>query len=182
MYCLGSIPIAGTNFGSVSENCYSLYLYKRTNMTQKHGIPDEVYIEAYGRLRSLTKISYELKVPDVTVYRRCKKLGLEFKNGGHNKGKKMIRFKTSDILEGKHPTYPTGKVKNRIIEEKIFPYECNKCGITEWNGNPIVLQLDHKDGNGKNHKKNNLRLICPNCHSQTETYCGKNKRNIYMGL
>lgn len=36
------------------------------------------------------------------------------------------------------------------------------------------MQLDHIDGDSHNHKLENLRMICPNCHTQTETYCGKN--------
>ena len=54
-------------------------------------------------------------------------------------------------------------------------YRCVFCGLgSEWNGKPIVLHMDHVDGNRKNNKKENLRWLCPNCHSQTETY-GKSK-------
>ena len=52
---------------------------------------------------------------------------------------------------------------------------CSVCGITEHNGLPIVLECDHIDGNHKNNTVDNLRLICPNCHSQTDTYKNKNK-------
>ena len=52
--------------------------------------------------------------------------------------------------------------------------KCLICGISEWNDKPIVLHLDHIDGNNNNFKRENLRFICPNCHSQTDTYCGKN--------
>ena len=51
--------------------------------------------------------------------------------------------------------------------------KCLICGISEWNGNPITLHLDHVDGDNRNEERSNLRLICPNCHSQTSTYCGK---------
>lgn len=53
---------------------------------------------------------------------------------------------------------------------------CNACTIgTTWNGLPLVLQLDHIDGDKRNNLLENLRLICPNCHSQTKTFCGRNK-------
>lgn len=62
---------------------------------------------------------------------------------------------------------------------------CLLCNITDWNNKPIVFQFDHIDGNPDNNTKENFRMICPNCHSQTDTYGVKNKnakhsrRNIY---
>lgn len=52
---------------------------------------------------------------------------------------------------------------------------CWTCGITDWNSKPIVFEVEHIDGNSDNNSKNNVSLICPNCHSQTDTYKGKNK-------
>ena len=144
-------------------------------MKQKHNIDDSVYIEAYGRLKTIGKIAHELGVPDITVWRRCKKLGLTFKNGGHNKDQKLIKFDLEDILNGLHPQYPTVKLKTRLIKENKLEYKCHICSVYEWNSKKIVLHLDHIDGNSKNHNLSNLRLLCPNCHSQTDTWCGKNK-------
>jgi len=56
-------------------------------------------------------------------------------------------------------------------------YKCAVCNITEHNSKELVLECDHIDGNHKNNKPKNLRLICPNCHSQTTTYKNKNKGN-----
>lgn len=144
-------------------------------MKQNHGIEDSVFIEAYYRLGTINKIAAELKIPDISVWRRCKKLDLEFKNGGHNKGKNIERFETQDILAGKHPQYSTLKLKNRLIKENILKEECSECGIKDWNRKKIVFQLDHINGESKDHRLQNLRLLCPNCHSQTDTWCGKNK-------
>lgn len=51
--------------------------------------------------------------------------------------------------------------------------KCNKCGLSEWMGQPITFELDHKDGNRENNIRSNLEILCPNCHSMTETWCGR---------
>lgn len=52
---------------------------------------------------------------------------------------------------------------------------CECCGLSEWNNEPIPLQVHHVDGNNLNNELNNLQLLCPNCHAQTDNYCGRNK-------
>ena len=60
---------------------------------------------------------------------------------------------------------------------KIYGNKCFECGINEWNNKPIVVELEHKNGNSSDNSLNNCCLLCPNCHSQTDTYKGKNKGN-----
>lgn len=81
----------------------------------------------------------------------------------------------NEVLEGKHPHYPTRRVKYQLLKHGIKKSICEVCNNTIWNGLPISLELEHIDGNRHNHKLANLKLICPNCHAQTETYRGKNK-------
>ena len=67
------------------------------------------------------------------------------------------------------------RVKQYVLEQQN--YHCAMCGINEWNGKKIVLELEHKDGNSLNYNRDNLECLCPNCHSQTSTYKNKNKGN-----
>jgi hypothetical protein len=66
-------------------------------------------------------------------------------------------------------------VKKYLAEQR--GYACEECGITEHNSKPIVLECDHIDGNSTNNLSENLRLICPNCHSQTPNFKGANRGN-----
>ena len=64
----------------------------------------------------------------------------------------------------------------RLLREKQ-DNKCKVCKRKTWNGKPIPLELDHIDGDSSNEIIKNLRLLCPNCHAQTDTYKGKNKGN-----
>lgn len=94
-------------------------------------------------------------------------------NGDKRKNNKIP---LNDILNGLHPLYPISKLRIRLIKENIFQHECNRCKNTHWMEDIIPLQLEHKDGNPTNHELDNLELLCPNCHAQTKTYCGKNSK------
>lgn len=70
-----------------------------------------------------------------------------------------------------------GSVKRRILEEKLIEYKCKKCGITDtWKNEPISLQLEHINGVNNDNRLENLCFLCPNCHSQTRTFGGRNAR------
>lgn len=87
------------------------------------------------------------------------------------------KWKNEDIFIENSPV-ATEIIKNRILKEKIFPYVCRKCKNTgSWCGEPITLQLEHKNGNNRDHRLENLEFLCPNCHSQTSTYGRKNINN-----
>ena len=60
---------------------------------------------------------------------------------------------------------------------KTRDYKCEECGLSIWNEKPITLEAHHKDGDYRNNKDHNLILLCPNCHSQTDTYRIGNKGN-----
>ena len=67
-------------------------------------------------------------------------------------------------------------IRKYIIRHNLIPYICEKCGNDgKWQGTVLALQLDHRNGVNNDHRLENLRWLCPNCHSQTDTFTGKNK-------
>ena len=75
--------------------------------------------------------------------------------------------------------HPRNIVRKRIIRDSLIEYKCAICGITEWNNKTLSLELDHINGINNDHRLENLRFLCPNCHSQTSTYGAKNK-DLYI--
>jgi hypothetical protein len=137
---------------------------------------DETIIEVSNRSRTMAEAAAELGLHFNTFKRRAKRLGCYNTNQG-SKGISRYRtpdIKLEDILEGKHPQYQTFKLKNRLFKEGLKINQCEECGISEWNGKPLKCELDHVNGDRTDHRLKNLKIVCPNCHSQTETFRAKN--------
>jgi hypothetical protein len=118
----------------------------------------------------------ELKCKPETLNWWLDKMGLNY-NG--NKGGKGIRVnpKNRTALEyAQLPSCRSGVLKKKMIKEGLIEDVCDECGTTNlWCGKPITLELDHIDGNRFNNNFSNLRVLCPNCHSQTPTF--RKKKN-----
>lgn len=94
-----------------------------------------------------------------------------------NKGRRGI------VYDGSNPGNKAraGELRRRQVIERDG-INCNICGLEPvWSGKPLQHQVDHIDGNNKNHDLSNLRLLCPNCHTQTDTYGPKNVGRIKHG-
>ena len=101
-----------------------------------------------------------------------------FTGQGWNKELKF-KPKTAKKLEDimtKDSSYQSYKLLHRLVSEGVKEWKCECCGLTEWNGQPIPLELHHIDGDRSNNTKENLQILCANCHSQTENFRGKKNR------
>ena len=90
-------------------------------------------------------------------------------------GFKPVKKKLQDILI-ENSSFSRTQLKDRLIKEGLLEYKCvgKDCGnIGEWKGKKLSLQLDHINGIYNDNRIENLRFLCPNCHSQTETYANK---------
>lgn len=115
-----------------------------------------------------------------TVDKRIRELGLDtshFLGSGHLKGKSHY-YKTrplASILVHLKPEN-TWRLRNRLIREGVKAHQCERCKNTEWLGEPIPLELHHVDGDRTNNRLENLKLLCPNCHTATLNYRGSKKK------
>ena len=115
-----------------------------------------------------------------TLNNLIKKYNLDishFKGCGWKKNKKgtndVCFFKLNDVLQNQ-TSYKSSSLLKRLISNQIKEYKCENCGIVEWNNKPISLELHHIDGDHNNNFLDNLQILCPNCHSQTFNYRGRN--------
>lgn len=95
-------------------------------------------------------------------------------NGWNEATRDKIRKTWNDkLLNSEFSELGYESQRKRIILEQNNT--CNKCGISEWLEKPIILEIDHIDGNNMNHVRENMEGLCPNCHSVTDTWRGRNK-------
>lgn len=105
-----------------------------------------------------------------TVRRRVEQLDLDTSHWGKRSQKRSDRVPNEQVFV-EHSSSNKHRLKRRVIDENLLPYECRECGISEWQGKRLSLHLDHINGDRSDDRLDNLRFLCPNCHSQTETYC-----------
>lgn len=77
----------------------------------------------------------------------------------------------------KNSSVKRDKIRNIILKNNLLEYKCKECDLGPvWQNKSLTLQVDHINGDPTDHRLDNLRFLCPSCHSQTDTYCGKNKK------
>ena len=111
------------------------------------------------------------------LQKRCEEFGIDtshFTGQGWNIIKHP-KFGNGISLEERFVIQKTkkasSKTKEILFNHTLKEKRCERCGLTEWIGEPITFQLHHINGNPKDDRLENLQILCPNCHSQTDSYC-----------
>lgn len=110
---------------------------------------------------------------------RIRELGLEINNKVEKA--KYPRFHTVPLEEilVEDSCFSSDRLKKRLLKTGLLREQCSNCGLgSEWNGEHLSLHLDHKNGKRSDNRIENLRILCPNCHSQTKTYAGRKNQKL----
>lgn len=149
-------------------------------------LSDEQFVELLKKSSTISEVLFKL---DYTVK-------------GNSWGYSQVKRRMDDlnldysIFKGKSAVIKTGRLNNvrkedilkenckhqrtvlrrYVIKNNLIPYKCAICGCTEWQGKTLSLELDHINGINNDNRLENLRFLCPNCHSQTSTYGSRNQQ------
>lgn len=140
-----------------ADKCVNMY-----DLCKKMGIKN-IGGEDYKEIRNLAK--------DLNIK-------LKFSYEKHSLPVSLPPKKLEEILVENSEYRNTNRLKNKLFKEGLKEKKCEICGNVEWNGKEIPLQIHHVNGIHNDNRIENLQIVCPNCHAQTDTYCGKNS-NTY---
>ena len=155
----------------------------------KYKFTKEQFENAVNKSLSIAQVCRELGVVAVggnykTIHNKIKLFNIDishFTGQCWNKGLKLPntkpKLKFEDVFIENSTYTNTNSLKKRMYKEGLKEKICECCGIIEWQNKPIVFELDHVNGINTDNRLENLRILCPNCHSQTHSFRGKNKNS-----
>lgn len=145
----------------------------RDNTTISGVLRDLGLSTSAGNFRTFHRYVKELEI-DTSHFLGCAWV----REAGWNPGTKWT---LEQILVKDSPYRGTGQqLRKKLLKAGLLEEKCYKCGLPpEWEGEPLTLQLDHINGEPADHRLENLRLLCPNCHTQTRNFCSRNKKGRY---
>lgn len=119
-----------------------------------------------------------------TLKRKIKEFNLDIShftfNKQYKKGEEHSRFKNVSEFLKENTVIKPYRLKLKLLHAGLKENKCECCGISEWHGKIINCQLHHINGDESDNRLENLMMLCPNCHSQTDNYCGSaNEKEKY---
>ena len=168
-------------FGTSTSYLYENFKDMRTKRTK------EVFEDAAKKSHSIAGICRLLGLKPCggnyrLIHNAIEKYNLNishFTGQGWNTGLvfKPFEEKPLNAILTKDSTFQSYKLKKRLLKEGIKDNICENCGLEQWQGTAIPLELHHINGNNRDNRLENLMLLCPNCHALTNSYRGRNKKN-----
>lgn len=149
-------------------------------------LSDEQFVELLKKSSTISEVLFKLGYTVKgnswgysQVKRRMDDLNLDYSifkgKSAVMKITKLNNVKKEDILK-ENCRHQRTVLRRYVIKNNLIPYKCAICGCTEWQGKTLSLELDHINGVNNDNRLENLRFLCPNCHSQTSTYGSRNQQ------
>lgn len=149
-------------------------------------LSDEQFVELLKKSSTISEVLFKLGYTVKgnswgysQVKRRMDDLNLDYSifkgKSAVIKTNKLNNVRKEDILK-ENCKHQRTVLRRYIIKNNLIPYKCAICGCTEWQGKTLSLELDHINGINNDNRLENLRFLCPNCHSQTSTYGSRNQQ------
>ena len=131
-------------------------------------------------------ICRQLKCKPDTLNSYLTKMGIEYKGNigraGHPRTTGNNKYKTAEEYVNSGSIIKSHVLKLKLLRDGVKQHKCEKCGLTEWLGEPIPLELHHVNGDHYDNRIENLRLLCPNCHAKEENNSGKGTQSYKAKL
>lgn len=134
----------------------------------------DLIIECCESSLTMAEAARKAEIPHMTFKRYATQLGV-YRPNQSGKGTRRPLISLEDVFSGKKKMR-SYNLRIRLIVEGYKKNECERCHTIEWQGEVLVLELDHKNGNNKDNRLENLQILCPNCHSLTPTFRGRNHK------
>lgn len=141
----------------------------------------ELILDLISKNTPKSTICKILNCKSTTLDAYLKKMDIVYKGNQSGKGTKKgthSKYVEASHFLNKNSSISSNQLKLKLLREGYFEHKCSKCELTEWMGKRIPIELEHIDGDNTNNELSNLCMLCPNCHAQTDTYKGKNKKSV----